>query len=53
MWKWQGKGAPLTAVLGSTPGDSSYFHLGVPKHSVHPNLANLFVGFMISKEGQR
>ena len=52
MWKWQAKGAPLVAVLGSTPGDSSYFHLGVPKNSSHPNLAKLFVGFMISNEGQ-
>ena len=45
MWKWQAKGAPLVAVLGSTPGDTSYFHLGVPKNSGHPNLAKLFVGF--------
>lgn len=52
MWKWQPRGAPLTAVLGSTPGDASYFHLGVPKNSGHPNLAKLFVGFMISREGQ-
>jgi ABC-type Fe3+ transport system substrate-binding protein len=52
MWKWQPKGAPLTAVLGSTPADTSYFHLGVPKNSGHPNLAKLFVGFMVSKEGQ-
>lgn len=40
------------AVLGSTLGDTSYFHLGVPKNSGHPNLAKLFVGFMISKDGQ-
>jgi ABC-type Fe3+ transport system substrate-binding protein len=52
MWKWQTKGAPLTAVLGSIPGDTSYFHLGVPKNSGHANLAKLFVAFMISKEGQ-
>ena len=52
QWKWQAKGAPLVAVLGSTPGDTSYFHLGVPKNSGHPNLAKLFVAFMISKEGQ-
>jgi len=52
MWKWQPKGAPLTAVLGSTPADTSYFHLGVPKNSGHPNLAKVFVAFMISKEGQ-
>jgi iron(III) transport system substrate-binding protein len=52
MWKWQAKGAPLVAVLGSNPGDTSYFHLGVPRNSGHPNLAKLFVAFMISKEGQ-
>jgi len=52
MWKWQAKGAPLVAVLGANPGDTSYFHLGVPKNSGHPNLAKLFVGFMISNEGQ-
>jgi ABC-type Fe3+ transport system substrate-binding protein len=52
MWKWQPRGAPLIAVLGSTPADTSYFHLGVPKNSGHPNLAKLFVAFMISKEGQ-
>ena len=52
LWKWQAKGAPLVAVLGSNPGDTSYFHLGVPKNSGHPNLAKLFVAFMISNEGQ-
>jgi len=52
MWKWQTKGAPLVAVLGTSPGDTSYFHLAVPKNSGHPNLAKLFVGFMVSKEGQ-
>jgi ABC-type Fe3+ transport system substrate-binding protein len=52
MWKWQPKGASLVAVLGSTPADTSYFHLGVPKNSGHPNLAKLLIAFMISKEGQ-
>jgi ABC-type Fe3+ transport system substrate-binding protein len=52
MWKWQSKGGPLVAVLGTSPGDTSYFHLGVPKNSGHPRLARLFVAFMISKEGQ-
>ena len=42
----------MTAVLGSIPGDTSYFHLGVPKNSGHANLAKLFVAFMISKDGQ-
>jgi ABC-type Fe3+ transport system substrate-binding protein len=52
MWKWQAKGAPLVARLGSNPGDTSYFHLGVPKNSGHAHLAKLFVGFMISQDGQ-
>ena len=52
MWQWQAKGAPLAAVIGSTPVLPSYFELAVPKNSAHPNLAKLFVGFMLSKEAQ-
>jgi iron(III) transport system substrate-binding protein len=52
MWQWQAKGAPLMAVLGTTPVLPSYFQLGVPKNSTHPNLAKLFVGFMASREAQ-
>jgi len=52
MWQWQAKGAPLVAVMGSTPVLPSYFQLAVPKNAVHPNLAKLFVGFMASKEAQ-
>jgi ABC-type Fe3+ transport system substrate-binding protein len=52
MWTWQAKGAPLVAVPGSTPVNTDYFELGVPKNSAHPNLAKLLVGFMISKEAQ-
>jgi len=52
MWQWQAKGAPLMAVMGSTPVLPSYFQLAVPKNSVHPHLAKLFVGFMASKEAQ-
>jgi len=52
MWQWQAKGAPLVAVMGSTPVLPSYFQLGVPKNSAHPNLAKLFTGFMASKEAQ-
>ena len=52
MWQWQAKGAPLLAVMGSTPVLPSYFQLAVPKNSAHPNLARLFVGFMASKEAQ-
>jgi ABC-type Fe3+ transport system substrate-binding protein len=52
MWQWQAKGAPLVAVMASTPVLPSYFQLGVPKNSAHPNLAKLFVGFMASQEAQ-
>ena len=38
MWQWQAKGAPLVAVMGSMPVLPSYFQLGVPKNSGHPNL---------------
>ena len=52
MWKWQAKGAPLVAVLGSTPGRFLLLSFGRAKIASHPNLAKLFVGFMISNEGQ-
>lgn len=52
MWMWQGKGAPLVAVTGSTPPVTSYFQLGALKKSAHPNLAKLFVAFMASREAQ-
>jgi iron(III) transport system substrate-binding protein len=53
MWAWQAKGAPLVAVTASDPVLTSYFQLGVPKNSAHPNLAKLFVAFMASPEAQR
>ena len=52
MWKWTAKGAPVKGLAGSTPAISSYFQLGVPVNSAHPNLARLMVAFMLTKEGQ-
>jgi len=52
MWTWQPKGAPLVAVPGVTPINTDYFQLSVPKNSVHPNLARLFVAFMTTREAQ-
>ncbi len=52
MWQWQPKGAPIMALPGSTPPITSFFQLGVPRNSAHPNMAKLFVAFMASKEGQ-
>ena len=53
MWEWQAKGAPLVGLTASDPVLTSYFQLGVPKNSAHPNLAKLFVAFMASVEAQR
>jgi ABC-type Fe3+ transport system substrate-binding protein len=53
MWEWQAKGAPLVGVTASDPVLTSYFQLGVPKNSAHPNLAKLFVAFMASPDAQR
>jgi iron(III) transport system substrate-binding protein len=52
MWTWQVKGAPLVAVPGSSPVNTDYFQLGVPKNAVHPNSAKLFTAFMATKEAQ-
>jgi ABC-type Fe3+ transport system substrate-binding protein len=52
MWKWQAKGAPLIGLPGSSPASCSYYQLGVPINSVHPNMAKLFVAFMTTREAQ-
>ena len=52
MWKWQAKGAPLVGLPGSSPASCSYYQLAVPKNSVHPNMAQLFVAFMTTREAQ-
>jgi len=52
MWKWQAKGAPLVGLAGSTPATSSYYQLGVPRNSAHPDSAKLFIAFMTTREAQ-
>jgi ABC-type Fe3+ transport system substrate-binding protein len=52
MWTWQAKGAPIMAVPGTSPINTDYFQLSVPRNAPHPNLAKLFVAFMVSKEAQ-
>ena len=52
MWTWQAKGAPIVAVPGTSPINTDYFQLSVPKNVAHPNLAKLFVAFMTTKEAQ-
>jgi ABC-type Fe3+ transport system substrate-binding protein len=52
MWKWQAKGAPLIGLPGTSPATMSYYQLAVPKNSVHPNTAKLFIALMATREGQ-
>jgi ABC-type Fe3+ transport system substrate-binding protein len=52
MWKWQAKGAPLIGLPGTSPATMSYYQLAVPKNSVHPNMAKLFIALMATREGQ-
>jgi ABC-type Fe3+ transport system substrate-binding protein len=52
MWTWQAKGAPIVAVPGTSPINTDYFQLSVPRNPAHPHLAKLFVAFMASKEAQ-
>jgi ABC-type Fe3+ transport system substrate-binding protein len=52
MWKWQPKGAPLVGLPGSSPATCSYYQLSVPKNSVHPNMAKLFIALMPTREAQ-
>ena len=52
MWTWQAKGAPIVAVPGTSPINTDYFQLSVPRNAAHPNLAKLFVAFMATKEAQ-
>jgi iron(III) transport system substrate-binding protein len=47
------KGAPLEHVIPEDAAAVGYFHLGVPRNSVHPNLAKLYINTMMSGEGQR
>jgi ABC-type Fe3+ transport system substrate-binding protein len=52
MWIWKPKGAPIAAVPGTSPINTDYFQLSVPRNVAHPNLAKLFVAFMATKEAQ-
>ena len=51
-WFWEAKGVPLNVVFGANPSNCDYYQIGVPKNSPTPNLAKLFVGFMVSPEAQ-
>ncbi len=47
------KGAPIDHTILEDIPLVSYFYLGVPKRSAHPNMAKLFTVFMTTKEAQK
>jgi iron(III) transport system substrate-binding protein len=47
------RGAPLGHVVLEDAAVARYGYMGVPRNSVHPNLAKLFIGMIMSEEGQR
>jgi ABC-type Fe3+ transport system substrate-binding protein len=44
--------APVTSVVPSDAALLAYWYLSIPKNAVHPNMAKLFVNFMVSRAGQ-
>jgi len=47
------KGAPLDFIIPDDAAIVGFLHLGVPRNSVHSNLAKLFISMITSEEGQR
>lgn len=47
------QGAPLGEVIPSDAATVGFWYMGVPLTSAHPNLAKLFIGAILSEEGQR
>ena len=52
-WFWQDKGVAINVVPGSDPLVCDYLSMAVPKNSPAPNLATLFVGWLVSPEAQQ
>ena len=46
------KGAPVNGRIFKDAGILSYWYLGVPSNSAHPNGALLLAAFLLTKEGQ-
>jgi len=47
------KGAPLEHVVLEDAASVGFFQMGVPRNSLHPNLAKLYINMMMSPEGQK
>lgn len=46
------RGLPISAVVLDDAPMAGYWYLSVPKNSRRPNLATLFIGFLLTKEAQ-
>jgi len=46
-------GAPLATVIPEDAPLASFWYLGVPRTSAHPNLGKLWISMVLSEEGQR
>ncbi len=47
------QGMPIKHVVLEDAAIAIFHYLGVPRAASHPNLAKLFIGMMLSEEGQR
>ncbi|MBI2359712.1 MAG: extracellular solute-binding protein [Deltaproteobacteria bacterium] len=47
------RGLPVESEILEDAAHTGHFYLAVPKNSPHPNLATLFSGFLLSREGQQ
>jgi len=50
--RWQAKGVPLQHVVPSDAPFVQFRYMGVPKNSAHPNAAQLFINYVVSRPGQ-
>lgn len=49
----QAQGAPLGHAIPEDAATVAFLHMGVPRYSLHPNLAKLFINMIVSDEGQK
>ena len=47
------RGMPVESEILEDAAHAGHFYLAVPKYSGRPNLATLFAGFLLSREGQQ
>jgi iron(III) transport system substrate-binding protein len=47
------QGAPLGHAIPEDAATVAFLHMGVPRYTLHPNLAKLFINMIVSDEGQK